>query len=118
MQSLLSRASSPGVDPAATATTASDSASSAASSKRRKASPFLVVRRNGRPLPGAGPFYTRFVTLSALSWASRPRDFVAVRGPDAADFLQRMVSNDVAALAPGEACDALLLTPKARVIAP
>ena len=29
-----------------------------------------------------------------------------------------MVSNDVAALAPGEACEALLLTPKARVIAP
>jgi folate-binding protein YgfZ len=28
-----------------------------------------------------------------------------------------MVSNDVAALAPGESCDALLLTPKARVIA-
>jgi tRNA-modifying protein YgfZ len=29
-----------------------------------------------------------------------------------------MVSNDVAALGAGEACDALLLTPKARVIAP
>ena len=29
-----------------------------------------------------------------------------------------MVSNDVAALAPGGRCDALLLTPKARVIAP
>ena len=29
-----------------------------------------------------------------------------------------MVSNDVAALGPGEACEALLLTPKARVIAP
>ncbi len=29
-----------------------------------------------------------------------------------------MVSNDVEALAPGEACDALLLTAKARVIAP
>lgn len=28
-----------------------------------------------------------------------------------------MVSNDVAALGPGQACDALLLTPKARVIA-
>jgi tRNA-modifying protein YgfZ len=41
-----------------------------------------------------------------------------VRGPDAADFVQRMVSNDVAALAPGQACDALLLTPKARLIAP
>ncbi|HKF14698.1 MAG TPA: hypothetical protein VKB13_05665 [Gaiellaceae bacterium] len=44
----------------------------------------------------------------------RPRDYVAVRGPDARDFLQRMVSNDVDA-AP---CSALLLTPKARVIAP
>jgi folate-binding protein YgfZ len=29
-----------------------------------------------------------------------------------------MLSNDVAGLAPGEACDALLLTPKARVVAP
>jgi tRNA-modifying protein YgfZ len=48
----------------------------------------------------------------------RPRSFVAVRGPDAEDFLQRMVSNDVAALRPGESCDALLLTPKARLIAP
>jgi folate-binding protein YgfZ len=42
---------------------------------------------------------------------------VRVAGPDAEDYLQRMVSNDVEALAVGEACDALLLTPKARVIA-
>jgi folate-binding protein YgfZ len=48
----------------------------------------------------------------------RPRAFVGVRGPAAEDYLQRMVSNDVAALAAGDACDALLLTPKARVIAP
>ena len=41
-----------------------------------------------------------------------------MRGPDAADYLQRMVSNDVEALAVGEACPALLLTAKARVIAP
>ena len=47
--------------------------------------------------------------------ARRPRAFVRVKGPDAADFLQRMVSNDVVA---GEACEALLLTAKARVIAP
>jgi folate-binding protein YgfZ len=46
--------------------------------------------------------------------AVRPRDYVAVRGADAKDFLQRMVSNDVD-LAP---CPALLLTPKGRVIAP
>ena len=41
-----------------------------------------------------------------------------VAGPDAADYLQRMVSNDVEALGVGEACPALLLTAKARVIAP
>jgi folate-binding protein YgfZ len=41
-----------------------------------------------------------------------------MRGPDAAAYLQAMVSNDVEALALGEACDALLLTAKARVIAP
>ena len=46
--------------------------------------------------------------------ALRSRDYVGVRGPDALDFLQRMVSNDVES-AP---CAALLLTPKARVIAP
>ena len=39
---------------------------------------------------------------------------MAVRGPDAEDFLQRMLSNDVAQ-AP---CDALLLTAKGRIIAP
>ena len=48
----------------------------------------------------------------------RPRAFVRVTGPDAPDYLQRMVSNDVEALAEGEACDALLLTAKARLIAP
>jgi tRNA-modifying protein YgfZ len=53
-----------------------------------------------------------------VSVYKRPRSYVAVRGPDAEDFLQRMVSNDVAALQPGETCDALLLTPKARLIAP
>jgi folate-binding protein YgfZ len=47
--------------------------------------------------------------------AFRPRAYIRVSGPDAEDFLQRMVSNDVAA---ADACDALLLTPKARIIAP
>lgn len=50
--------------------------------------------------------------------ARRPRAFVRVSGPDAADFLQRMVSNDVEALSAGGACEALLLTAKARIIAP
>jgi folate-binding protein YgfZ len=47
--------------------------------------------------------------------ARRPRAYVRVQGPDAADFLQRMLSNDVLA---AESVDALLLTAKARVIAP
>jgi tRNA-modifying protein YgfZ len=46
--------------------------------------------------------------------AIRPRSYVAVRGPDAEEFLQRMVSNDVSQ----EVCEALLLTAKGRVIAP
>ena len=46
--------------------------------------------------------------------AVRPREYVGIHGPDAKDFLQRMVSNDVEQ-AP---CPALLLTPKGRVIAP
>jgi aminomethyltransferase len=55
---------------------------------------------------------------TALRAAPRPRAFVAVTGPDAAAYLNRMVSNDVEALEPGAACEALLLTPKARIIAP
>ncbi len=45
----------------------------------------------------------------------RPRAYVGVKGPDAADLLQRIVSNDVLA---SPACEALILTGKGRVIAP
>lgn len=47
--------------------------------------------------------------------APRSRDYVRVSGPDAEDYLQRMVSNDVSA---AELVPALLLTPKSRLIAP
>jgi tRNA-modifying protein YgfZ len=50
--------------------------------------------------------------------ARRPRAFVRVAGADARDYLQRMVSNDVDALGVGDSCPALLLTAKARLIAP
>jgi folate-binding protein YgfZ len=47
--------------------------------------------------------------------ARRPRAYVRVQGPEAVDYLNRMLSNDV----PSEgSADALLLTAKARVIAP
>jgi folate-binding protein YgfZ len=47
--------------------------------------------------------------------ARRPRAYVRVQGPDAVDYLNRMLSNDVPEAG---SVDALLLTPKARVIAP
>src|SRR5579884_3775276 len=47
--------------------------------------------------------------------ARRPRAYVRVQGPDAVSYLNRMLTNDVPA---SGSCDALLLTPKARVIAP
>ena len=50
--------------------------------------------------------------------ARRPRGFVAVRGPDAADYLERMLSNEVATMDVGEARDALLLTARGRILAP
>ena len=46
------------------------------------------------------------------------RGYVAVTGPEAADFLERMVSNEVASLEPGDDRRALLLTPKGRIVAP
>jgi folate-binding protein YgfZ len=47
--------------------------------------------------------------------ARRPRAYVRVHGPQAVDYLNRMLTNDV----PAEgSVDALLLTPKARVVAP
>jgi tRNA-modifying protein YgfZ len=55
------------------------------------------------------------VTSQRIVW--RPRAFVRVAGPDASDYLQRMLSNDVEALDVGGSCEALLLTAKARVIA-
>jgi len=46
------------------------------------------------------------------------RGYVEVSGPDAEDFLERMLSNEVAPLEVGAAVQALLLTPKGRIIAP
>jgi folate-binding protein YgfZ len=52
---------------------------------------------------------------TATATARRPRAYVRVKGPDALDYLNRMLSNDVPQ---SGSVDALLLTPKARVIAP
>jgi folate-binding protein YgfZ len=57
------------------------------------------------------------VSVRTSRSARRSRDFVRVSGPDAEDYLQRMVSQDVV-MDLDEAREALLLTAKARVIAP
>jgi tRNA-modifying protein YgfZ len=54
------------------------------------------------------------MATTAKRVAGRPREYLRVTGPDAEGFLQRMLSNDVS----GDGCDALLLTPKGRIIAP
>jgi aminomethyltransferase len=57
------------------------------------------------------------VSVQAIRVARRGRDFLRVAGADAEDFLQRMLSQDVE-MDLDEAREALLLTAKARVIAP
>ena len=85
--------------------------------------PDRAPSRRASALPSTGrvspePRLVAMSSVTSQAVARRPRAFVRVSGPDAEDYLQRMVSNDVQALARGDACDALLLTPKARVIAP
>lgn len=55
------------------------------------------------------------MTTTTPRAARRPRSYVRVQGPDAVDYLNRMLSNDVPEHG---SVDALLLTAKARVIAP
>ena len=45
----------------------------------------------------------------------RPRGLIEIGGPEAAEFLQGQVTNDVEALAPGSGCYAALLTHKGRI---
>lgn len=58
------------------------------------------------------------MAVTTLQRAARPRSYVSVRGADAASYLERMLSNTVESLEVGDACEALLLTPKARIVAP
>ena len=45
------------------------------------------------------------------------RGLIAVEGPDRADFLQGLLTNDVAALGDGSGCYAAYLTPQGRMVA-
>lgn len=47
--------------------------------------------------------------------ALRPRGCLAVKGPDAAEYLQGQVTNDVESLEPGQGCYAALLDRKGRM---
>jgi folate-binding protein YgfZ len=62
--------------------------------------------------------YTERVETATGTVYRLDRGYVAVSGPEAGEFLERMVSNEVVSLEPGEARLALLLTPKSRIVAP
>jgi len=78
--------------------------------------PLLSELASGRRV-GAGA-YTGRVATTIPKVVRLDRGYVRVSGPDAADFLERMVSNEVISLQPGETRQALLLTPKSRIVAP
>jgi tRNA-modifying protein YgfZ len=58
------------------------------------------------------------MAIAAPAVVRLDRSYVRVADSDAADFLERMLSNEVASLEVGEARQALLLTPKGRIVAP
>ncbi len=62
--------------------------------------------------------YTDSVAIVAPTVVRLSRGYVRVAGPDAAEFLERMLSNEAQSLEVGSARQALLLTPKGRMIAP
>ena len=62
--------------------------------------------------------YTGVVATTTPTLVRLHRGYVRVTGPEATDFLERMVSNEVASLELGEGRQALLLTPKSRIVAP
>jgi tRNA-modifying protein YgfZ len=65
--------------------------------------------------PAAAEGYARIRSGAAVAVRGRAA-LVWVEGPDAAGFLQGLVSNDIAALDPGAACAALLLDAKGHVL--
>ncbi len=59
------------------------------------------------------------MVIAAPTTVRLKRGYVRVQGPEATDFLERMLSNEVVSLEPGRlARQALLLTPKSRIVAP
>jgi tRNA-modifying protein YgfZ len=58
------------------------------------------------------------MAISAPTVMRLSRGYVRVVGPEAADFLERMLSNEVESLEQGSSRQALLLTPKGRIVAP
>src|SRR3954447_22284362 len=71
-----------------------------------------------KPRGSAGATYTWRMAVAAPTVVRLERGYVRVDGSDAGEFLERMLSNEVVSLAPGESRPALLLTPKSKIIAP
>jgi tRNA-modifying protein YgfZ len=67
--------------------------------------------------PGTLEHDHRVLTEGAGFLERSDRAHLTLRGPDAAEYLQGQVTNDVQALSPGEGCYAALLNPKGRILA-
>jgi folate-binding protein YgfZ len=79
-----------------------------------------VVHRAAPDRPGAaGPpegYLEDYTALrSAVGAAPVGRDVLRVSGPDALEYLQGQLSQDLAALRPGDSADSLLLTPQGKL---
>ncbi|GIW72870.1 MAG: aminomethyltransferase [Planctomycetota bacterium] len=71
--------------------------------------------RAGQPAAPRGYWAWR---QSAACFEEPGRGMLLVRGADRVEFLQKLLTNDVARLAEGAGCAACLLNPKARLLAP
>ncbi|MGI9186637.1 MAG: hypothetical protein ACR2J9_03810, partial [Gaiellales bacterium] len=65
----------------------------------------------------ASPADQVFALRTGCGVLAPARAFIDVAGPDAEGFLQNLLTQDLAGMADGEARRALLLTPKAKVLA-
>jgi hypothetical protein len=68
----------------------------------------------GQPLASECP--TLYVRIMSYASIQEDRTVLSVRGPEARDFLQGLITNDIGACATGQAIYAALLTPQGKIL--
>lgn len=75
-----------------------------------------TIHNNGAIVLGEGDTQVYSHVKRAAGWAAVPMSKAVVRGTDRLDLLQRLTTNDIKTLRPGEGNQTVLLTDKARII--